>query len=309
VFAPALVGFLVAIGAAGPSFARDDGPPLIDVAVERGEVTVDVRHAPLAQVLQVIAERAGIEVVLRGDGGAPITQAFSAMPLPDAIRRLAPGRSVMVAYGVPVTEGEPAPVTAVWIMAASPRRGAAASASQPVAVDSPPIPAGAMPAGTRPADLSGESAPTARVVEIQTLAGDAGLGSVAALTRLAEIGASGEEAALREQAVAALGRLNDVRAEPALVAALDDVDVSVRVRAIRGLRTFGTDTAAQSIAGALIGDAMPEVRLTALAAVGSLSGPGMLAMLQKAAADPNVTVRETALRWLAWWRARGPATP
>jgi HEAT repeat protein len=147
-----------------------------------------------------------------------------------------------------------------------------------------------------------------RIAEIQRFVGEAAHGSEAALTRLVEI-ASDTDAALREQAVAALARLDTAAAEPALVVALSDVDVSVRVRAIRGLRTFGTDTAAESLANALIGDADPEVRLTALAAVGSLSNPRMLTMLAKASADPNVTVRETALRWLAWWRSRGPATP
>ena len=48
--------------------------------------------------------------------------------------------------------------------------------------------------------------------------------------------------------------------------ALSDADVSVRVRAVRGLRTFGTETAAAWLADVLIADADPRVRLTALRA-------------------------------------------
>jgi hypothetical protein len=250
-----------------------------------------------------------VDVTLQGDLSAPVTQSFAGLSLEDGIRRLARGHSVVVTYGAPAGDAEPAKAAGVWVMATPPSTARASIDSAP-STSSAGAPAGKDEAGPASrVETTGESPLAPRIGEIGRLAEDADHGSAAAILRLGEIGSADADAELRQQAVAALGRLANPAAEPMLVAALSDEDVSVRVRAIRGLRTLGTDSAAQSLAYALIIDADPEARLTALAAVGSLSGPRMLTMLEKASADPNVTVRETALRWLAWWRSRVPATP
>ena len=298
VFSLALLSSTDVVHAAG-SKSEPDGAPVVHVEVSQGELTVDVRQIPLARVLEIVGERAGLAMTVHGDLGAPITDSFVGLPLEEGIRRLARGHSTAVTYGVVPDGSGTVRLAEVRVMA----RGSGTSSPPPIAA-----PPRRQQADSSVADSPEASALALQIDEIQRFVGDAAQGSEAALTRLAEI-ASGPDAALREQAVAALARLDTAVAEPALVDALDDVDASVRMRAIRGLRTFGTDTAAQSLANALIRDADPEVRLTALAAVGSLSGPRMLTMLEKASADPDVTVRETALRWLAWWKSRGPATP
>lgn len=290
--------WLVVLAAAGADHAPST---VIDVVVSGVELTVDVRHAPLARVLEIIGERAGVEVTLHGDVNAPITRSFTGLPLVEGIRELARGYSVIVTYGIPSGESGHATVTGVWVMGSVP--GARASSESRAAS---PVEEQANPRVAEAADAAALASP---IGEIQRLAVDADRGSEAAMARLAEIGASDADAALREQAVAALGRLTSPGAEPLLVAALADVDVSVRVRAIRGLRTFDTETAAASLADVLIADVDPRVRLAALAAVGSLSGPRVPTMLEKASTDPDVTVRETAVRWLAWWRSRVPAAP
>ena len=294
----ALLSFTDVVHAAGTT-SEPDGAPVFHVEVSRGELTVDIRQIPLARVLEIVGERAGLAMTVHGDLGAPITDSFVGLPLEEGIRRLARGHSTAVTYGVVPGGAGTVRLAEVRVMASASRT----SSPAPIAI----------PPRREHADSSVAGSPEAsalalRIDEIQRFVGEAAHGSEAALTRLAET-ASDPDAALREQAVAALARLNTAAAEPALVAALSDVDASVRARAIRGLRTFGTDTAAESLDNALIGDTDPEVRLTALAAVGSLSGPRMLTMLAKASADPNVTVRETALRWLAWWKSRGSATP
>lgn len=128
------------------------------------------------------------------------------------------------------------------------------------------------------------------------------------MARLAEIGASDADAALRQQVVAALGRLTSAAAEPVLVAALTDTDVEVRLRAVRGLRRFGTDTAAQSIAEVSLADTDPHVRLAAVTALTSLPGGSMRRGLATASSDPDEVVREAAIRALAWWNTRGLST-
>src|SRR5262249_15535157 len=90
--------------------------------------------------------------------------------------------------------------------------------------------------------------------EIQTLTDAADRGSEAAVALLGDIIATEADAAVRRQAVAALGRLTGVEVEPVLLAALGDAEAAVRLRAVRGLRTAGSDTAAQSLAAVVVGD-------------------------------------------------------
>src|SRR6185503_4272843 len=108
-----------------------------------------------------------------------------------------------------------------------------------------------------------------------------------AAMRLAEISASEPDARVRQQAVAALGRLKGPTIEPALTAALGDDDAAVRVRAVRGLRVAATDTAVQSLTGVLTGDVDSRVRLAALRALASFPGRATLRELARASSDPD----------------------
>lgn len=286
------LGLLLTAGTGGIATAGPDQDlsTVIDVAVDQGELTVDLRHASLAAVLAIIAERAAIEVTLHGDLSAPVTQSFAGLPLEEGIRRLAGGHSVAVTYGAAASESGQAMVTGVWVMGDSSRPSAEKDER----------------ADPRVAETGGESPLAPQIGEVQRLAGDADRGSEAAMARLAEIGASDADAALRQQAVAALGRLTSAAAEPVLVAALADADVEVRLRAVRGLRRFGTDTAVQSIAEVSLADTDPHVRLAAVTALTSLPGGSMLRGLAKASSDPDDVVRAVAIRGLAWWSTRPP---
>ena len=278
-----------------------DFSAVIDVAVSGVELTVDVQNAPLAQVLQIIGERACIDVTLHGDFSTPVTQSFVGLPLEEGIRRLARGHSVAVTYGTSTDESGQSMLTGVWVIGkSSPGAGAAS--------DSSPSSPKAEQADSRVAEAT-ESQLAPRIGEIQRLADDAGRGGEAALARLTDIGAQDADAALRQQAVAALGRLTSSAVEPALVAALADTDVEVRLRAVRGLRRFGTDTAVQSIAEVSLADADPQVRLAAVTALTSLPGGSMRRGLARASSDPDEVVRGVAIRGLAWWNTRVPFAP
>jgi HEAT repeat protein len=278
--------------------SEHDRLPVIEVELSHAGLTVDVRHAPLSRVLEIIGERASVDITLHGDVSAPITESFASLPLEDGIRRLARGHSVVVAYGAPTDESGRAMVTGIWVMASSAAgaRGASESA--------PSFPESSSPFPNTARD--GESPLALQTDEIQRLGADAGHGSEAAMLRLAEIVASDGEVALRHQAVAALGRLASPTAEPVLAAALADTDVEVRLRAVRGLRRFGTDTAVQSIAEVSLTDADPHVRLAAVTALTSLPGGSTLRALAKASSDPDDVVRAVAIRGLAWWNTRPP---
>ena len=305
------LGFQLTIGAVGVAMAAPDPehPVAIAVTVGQGALTVDVRDTPLAQVLQIIGELSGVGVTLHGDLSAPVTQAFAGLPLEEGIRRLARDHSVIVTYGSPVGESGQSTVTGVWVMGRPAPRAGAASESWPSTVDSAPGSAKEVQPDVSVADGARESSIAHQIGEVQRLADDADRGSVAAMARLAEIGGADADAAIRQQAVAALGRLTTAAVEPVLAAALADTDADVRLRAVRGLRRLGTDTSVQSIAQASLADGDPQVRLAAVTALTSLPGDAMRRALAQASSDADEAVRGVAIRGLAWWNARGPSGP
>jgi HEAT repeat protein len=275
-------------------------PPsiVLDVSVSGGVLTVDARNAPLAEVLQTIGQAAGIEVTLRGDFSAPITASLTGVSLEEGLRRLASGHSIALTYAAAADAATRQIVTGVWVMSEdNAHRGEPRSSPVRAEVErpSPEVTIHFPPGG----ELSG----------IQALADEARRGTEAAVALLAEVSASEPDGIVRAQAVAALERLRGPKVEAALTAALDDADASVRLRAVRGLRVAGTETAVQSLAAVLLGDADPQVRLAALSALTSLPGRTMLQGLSRAVADPDGRVREAAVRGLAWWNTPKTGAP
>lgn len=88
----------------------------IDVKVIQGELTLDVRNQPLAQVLREIAAQANLQLTLRGDLSAPVTQSFAAVPLDEAIRRLAREFSFALIYAGAAGERRADDLTGLWII-------------------------------------------------------------------------------------------------------------------------------------------------------------------------------------------------
>ena len=317
IFALALGLAAGAVGASlpGPVWAAEkNSSTFLDVLVSRGELTVDARNAPLAQVLQTVGQRAGIEVTLRGDFSTPITASLTGVPLEEGIRRLAHGHSVAVTYAASADAPRRETLTGVWVIEGSStrtpsarpaplghRNGGSAEPRSSSLRDQEPE--GKSPEATLHFPLGGW------LSGMQALADEGDRGSEVAVALLTDISASEPAAVVRQQAVAALGRLRGPDVEPALTSALADDDALVRIRAVRGLRGTGTETAVQSLAGVLLGDADPEVRLAALSALTSFPGRTMLQGLAKAVTDPDGRVRDAAARGLAWWSARPSGAP
>ena len=82
------------------SVAAAEIPATITVDVRQSLLTVDIRNAPLADVLRVIGERAGLRVLIQGDVSTPVTVAFTGVPLDQGIKRLVRGHSFVLRYGV-----------------------------------------------------------------------------------------------------------------------------------------------------------------------------------------------------------------
>ena len=314
----ALTSHVGVLGAQGVGIVEINPSAAIDVVVRQGRLTIDVRNAPLAQVLRTIAERAGLALTLRSDLSAPITQSFTDLPLREGIERLVRGHSLALSYGA--AGGGPGGeiVTGVWVMDGSSAPGAFAVARSAESTSELPSQGARDSRASEPSSLNDnkdekagaiaggaavESPGTRWIREIRTLTEEAVRGSEAAVADLGDIIASDADAAVRHQAVAALGQLKGPEIEEVLTDALADVDTSVRVRAVRGLRGAGTDTAVQSLTEVLAGDPDPQVRLAAVRALTSLPGTVTAQGLEKALSDPDAVVRETAARGLSWWVA------
>lgn len=264
---------------------------VVEVDVRGDALTVDVRGAPLAELLRTIATKAGIDLTFRGDIDTVVAESFAGLPLEEGIRRLARGHSVTATYAVSTEAPTREVLTGIWVVG---RATAIDSARAPEGEDSPSATADPF---------------VARIGEIRNLADEAGRGNEAAAVRLVDVSVSEPEVRVREQAVAALARIAGPLVEPALTVALDDAEPSVRVRAVRGLRGTGTETAVASLARASTDDADPEVRLAALSALMSFPGPTMVQGLVRAVADPDGRVRDAAARGLTWWSARRSGAP
>jgi hypothetical protein len=304
----------------GPVSETEKNPStVLDVWVSRGELTVDVRNAPLAEVLRTVGEKAGVGVTLRGDLDTPVTESFAGVPLEEGIRRLARGHSVAATYAASADAPRRGVLTGVWVIGGSATPGPSVAARSTRGDPSAPPSQGARDSSAPgPSSLRDQKAdervpdvtvhfPVGGWIDgIQALSDEAVRGSEAAVALLADISASEPAAVVRHQAVAALGRLKGPAIELALTAALADDDVAVRVRAVRGLRAAGTETAVQSLAGILMRDGEPPVRLAALGALTSLPGPTMLQGLAKASSDPDALVREAAAQGFLWWKTRLP---
>lgn len=102
-----------------------------------------------------------------------------------------------------------------------------------------------------------------------------------------------EVPAVRRQAAAALGRLADRAAVPALVAALADPDASVRREAASSLANLKDERAVAGLIK-LLADGDANVRFYAAYALGEIKDPRAAGALVRALGDPQWNVRDQA---------------
>ena len=78
----------------------------MDVMLRDGVLTLDLRDAPLSDVLQAISEVAGFELTLKGDLSTPTTESFS-LALVEAIKRLVGRKSLLMQFALADGPGDP----------------------------------------------------------------------------------------------------------------------------------------------------------------------------------------------------------
>ncbi|MFQ5828837.1 MAG: HEAT repeat domain-containing protein [Candidatus Methylomirabilia bacterium] len=265
----------VSTPASSQGVAQQAPAAAIDVVVEDGLLTVDVRDVALADVLRAIGEQAGLKVSIRGDITTRVTRSFTDVPLEEGIRRLARGHSVALFHDAPQGETEAGPLTEVWVMESSPGQAVRTR------VD-----------------------PRERATQLRTVRALARRRDEAAGAELSRILSQAADPIVRSRAAAALGQMGSAQAATALTTALSDQAPAVRIQAVRALRRVEGERAIQALRGVLTGDRDPRVRRVAARALGALSSNEARWALEAASSDPDESVRREVTRALARWQKR-----
>ena len=242
-----------------------------------GRLSVNVRDAPLADVLRLIGQKADLKVNLDGQLRTPITGTFAGVPLEAGIRRLTRGYSSSFAYDPPPHPGQGARFSEIWVIGPDP------------------------PAPTDP------RARAARLASVDGLGRRRDDGAIAELSRIL---AQDPDPTVRARAARALMRARDARATPGLTAALGDQQPSVRIQAIHALRSVDGERSAETLGRVLASDPDPSVRRTAAWVLASLRDAAAESALRTAmSADGDPSVRRAAAEALRRWERAALSAP
>ncbi len=254
----------------------------IHVTIAQGLLTVDLRDAPLADVLQAIAEKASFRLTLRGDLSTPVTWSFTGVPLAKGIKRLV-GDNSLVMIHAPANEAKL--LSKVWVRAS----GKSIVTIEPDLAADPSVYQG----GDRP-----EGTVRQRAARQLARRGDG-----EAADELASLLAQDSDPVVRRIAAGGLGKIGGERGASALKTALTDEDSSVQRRAIFELGKIGKDVAAEALAEVLGADPDPHNRQFAARTLARLDSVTARSALEAVLADPENTVREAAVAALAEWQS------
>ena len=279
---------------------------IIEVSYNSGMFTLQASNAPLADVLQAIADQAGIEIVLAGDLSFPITRSYSDVALEDGLQRLMGDASYVMIYGS-VPDGEdPAPLIELRVYADIMGTAGAISQSGAVSPEDAAIALRAVTLSLAPTaegdeGLHEEIAGLERDERILAMQWLADFEDSIAVATLGRFLALDKDSAVRSEAAFALSGIGSDAAAEALAIGLGDDDPGVRlevVDALSGIEDFDT---ALRLGQVLFGEPDPEVRLFAVVGLGEEHSEAAWILLEAAADDPDNKVSEAANSILAAW--------
>jgi hypothetical protein len=239
---PLVIGVALLLAAtSGTAAAQEMGASAIDVRVTDGSLMVDVRDAPLADVLRAIGDRAHIAVTVSGRLDTRVTRSFVSSSVEDAIRQLARGHSTVWTYAPSRTAPGAQELTRLVVIA---------STAPP-----PAAPIGAQERATR-------------LMRIRQLARRPGRAAMLELVRFSR----DADALVRMEALRALRRAQGEAATSSLANALrGDPDWRVRSTAAHLLAGSSSDEARRALEAAAT-DADASVRRAAAIALAGRRG-------------------------------------
>ncbi len=239
---------------------------VIDVKVRNGLLTVNLRDAPLADVLLAIGEQAGFRVLVRGDAKTTVTRSFSDVPLAKGVQRLLGHASSWLMSH----DGDALVKVHLYIGAGSPAvtsRTAQAALAVSLTDDHDTRLRFVKKIARRPHASATEGL-------ILLLTGD-------------------RDPLIRRVAAIALGKVKGERSLLALASAVEeDEDSSVRRWAIQGLSMIGGEQAVRTVGGALLEDPDPLIRRSAARTLATMRNDAGMDFLYAAKLDHDPGVSQ-----------------
>lgn len=221
---PFLVLFFALLLAAMTSVAEN-----IEIDMEADLLTVEVRDAPLSEVVRAIGERAGFETMVVGDLDMPVNAAFTGVPVREALDRLLGDTNRVIVSGADRA------IARVWLL------GSGGTADD-IVVTEPEH-------EILDADLRHPDAKTRSEAVLKL----ANLGATEpVLAALIRVLLEDEDALVRSRAAIVLGKLGDERAVPALESALSEEHGSVRAQVIHALGLIDGENATLALGDVLL---------------------------------------------------------
>jgi hypothetical protein len=298
-FAPAFVQADVAMAPASKRLSHVARP--FEFKIDAGRMTAALRNAPIRAVVDLLAEKAGVRVMLHGASEETITAEFENQTLEEGMRRLFSGHNL--AYFHTAAEArQPRRLVAVLILGTGEglyggKSFFSASDVHPQEIydgGAPPVNGKQARSGAELARLLAESTEPAERVRAATELGKTW--SEGAVNPLMEALAADPSATVREAAAAALGATwSEGAVQPLIEALAGDRDGRVREQAARALARTAGEQAVSALAEALEQDRRWFVREAAALALGTIGGREALDALMRASrSDRDSWVREAA---------------
>ena len=252
----------------------------LDVTVEDGLLSAQLGSVPVADVLAAVAEQTGAKLSVRGELGNARPQAFSDVPLKEALPRLVQPNGVILQFD-PGIRGEQ---RLVAIHAVAP--GSPGQTTKPAAVRYDIRP------GTQPKlwdyeDSEKMPSPQQRIEVLQKLAKQ----RQPPLQALTFVLGGDPDTSVRR---AALGLIANIRGEEAhriVIQSVADPDPELRIDALRALASGG-EKPVNLLAQAIKNDIETSVRVAAITMLGRRDGELARAILESARNDPDPQIRD-----------------
>jgi HEAT repeats len=276
----------------------------LDVRVEGERISADLSQVPIADVLTAVAEQTGAKLSIRGNLGTVRPQAFSNVPLVDALPQVAQPNGVLLQFA-PGEDGDGRRLVAILAVApgaAGPAGGGSGSQARTTPADPRKgLPPGfkGLPPGFWDYDKADVPLPELeqRIAQLGAIASTRGPAATAAVTYVLR---ADPDPQARKAAIGVLAGLRPSDdARRALTQAVADVDAEVRAAALRALSRGGGEKPVALLAQALKGDTDIGVRMVAIENLSGKDGELARAVLQGALGDTDPQVREAAKQALA----------
>lgn len=255
----------------------------IGVTVEGGRLSASLGAVPVVDVLAMVAQQTGATLSVRGELGNVRPQAFTRMPLAEALPRLAQPNGLILQFDE--TRGDRR-LLAIHAVAPGSTGGAAGQAARAY-----PRAASIMKMWNY--ESGGELPPSEQRTEVLNKLAKQKKDGQMVVQSLVYVLSGDPDPAVRRAALGLLARLPGDDARRNVMQTVADVDPDMRIEALRALSATG-EKPVSVLAQVVKGDSDANVRLAAVGMLDRRDGDLARAVLEGARSDADPQVREAA---------------